>query len=264
MSCINSKYVEFILVNQTNKKVRELQNERLKVRFVEVMTETRIPAYAARNLGAYNANGTYLFFIDDDAYFYNLDSVYFETLLGILSKKDETALIAQRGEVIDRCYVSHWKSDSDDKPVTLYNFPRYIIEWNLIVEKNFFQSIGGFYNIGPGSKHLAQCGEVFIFTVDLLKSGKLLTKYKDIKMAHPSLNISKNEKKYLLYLYGLAFAVGVSVPKLTLSAKVYWIVRFISSIIIKFGLTFRFKAFKFSFVAFFDGMIRGTPRTHIN
>jgi len=234
-SCVGLNDVELVIVNQSKSSVCELTN---KICFPvrEIITESIIPAAEARNLGAEHAKGEFLFFLDDDAVLV-AENDEIKRLINNLSS-DIDAGVTQRGEFINGQYTTHWPSEN----VLIHqrNFSKYSIEWNVIVRKNIFQQLGGFPDIGAGSRHAALSGEVFVLMAKLFGSGVNIKKINYIRIAHPALIKKENSALNLLgYFYGSGYSVGVSLKYFSMISSIYWLLRSISASV--FDLIFRFR-----------------------
>ena len=250
-SILNQSFQNFeiIIVNQSGNSIDAIIAPYL-IKFKEVVPEERLSAPLARNYGASFSEGQYLLFMDDDALFINMNYHLFNELIEILLQGNYSVYVAQRGEIVENNYLSHWPSQHE---INIKNFPRFIIEWNIIIKKSLFNKIGGFYNIGPGSKHLAQAGEAFILIVRVLCLNFKVIKLAKILIAHPSLfqiDIQKQKK----YTYGAGYAIGYSVQFMTLSHKIYWTLRAIASGILQPNL------YNYKIAGLFDGLKMRSPR----
>nr|WP_146180883.1 glycosyltransferase family 2 protein [Limnohabitans sp. 2KL-17] len=203
------------------------------------MTQTIIPAANARNLGALEAVGEFLFFLDDDALLI-AEPQEFCRLIEELTPQ-LAAAVCHRGELIDGTYLSHWPTGVTR--ITVQNFSAFCIEWNFIVRRELFFSSGAFPEIGTGSQHAALSGEIFVLAARLLGCGHSLNTINFIRVAHPSLLKPRNTATNLLgYYYGSGYAVGISFNYFSLWAKIYWITRVAVAAI--FDSTHRYRTYK--------------------
>jgi glycosyltransferase involved in cell wall biosynthesis len=273
ISELKDKRVEMILINQSGKEINEMRDI-LQIQLVEHITSNPIPASNARNLGASIASGEYLFFLDDDAFLYSPINTIEELLLNLENEPD--VLIAQRGEVEDNRYISHWSNNTSK--ITYKNFPRFVIEWNLIIRKSIFTQLNGFDNMGPGSDHAALCGEAFVLISKIIGTGYFIQLYPSIQVAHPGLFKKVMPARNALgYSYATGYAVGRSLKFFDFKAKIYWVVRFfIASIIydlfrhnheiimVKESINyFKYKLniSKCKIIGFFDSLFNDTPKS---
>lgn len=214
--------VEIIVINQSGSPLKPeiIQGARCPV--IEHRTAKIIPAAMARNLGAAQAKGEYLFFLDDDAVF-STGSSSILSLLSVLATRP-AAVVVQRGETKDGAFHSHWPKG--ESSVTFRNFPRLVIEWNLIIQKQVFTDLGAFPEIGTGSDHSALSGEAFVLVARLLSLGKNICLLPDVWVAHPSLlEKPKSLKQALGYAYGAGYAVGLGFNTSPWPQQAYWLLR---------------------------------------
>ena len=121
--------------------------------------------------------------------------------------------------------------NKNSKP-SIYNFPKYFIEWNFVVEREIFLESGGFHDIGVGSSHRAQSGEVFILIGKLiLQFNSRLCHVGSTMIEHPSLDVDLRTEKAKGYLFGLGYSIGNILQYMTIMQKIYWINRLIISFI---------------------------------
>lgn len=221
-----NQQVEMIIINQSGKELSNTTKEKLTFSAIYHQTSELMPAANARNLGASIANGKYLFFLDDDALVYSGAESLNELLC--LLKSDVDVVIAQRGELNQGKFVSHWYNDL--RKITLSNFPRYIIEWNLIIKKSLFFLLGGFPEIGPGSPHAALSGEGFVLMSKIIGANLSVLLCASLQIVHPGLFEKPRPLKVALgYSYGAGYAVGLSWFSYDLKWKVYWFFRVIGA-----------------------------------
>ncbi|MDB5002309.1 MAG: glycosyl transferase family 2 protein [Mucilaginibacter sp.] len=248
----NYKDFEIIIINQSGESINDIINK-YTFNFIEVVPKTRLSAPNARNYGAEHSNAEYVLFMDDDAIFVNMNQGMFKQLIEKLTQSQYSMYIVQRGEVINNKYITHWPNLDN---ITIRNFSRFVIEWNFIIRRSLFGQIGGFYDIGPGSKHLAQAGEAFILGARVLVLGLEIHKLDNILIAHPSLfqiDTEKNRK----YVYGTGYAVGYSIHFMPARDKVYWITRTLLSSIFKINFLL------YKLTGFFDGLKHSPPRSDL-
>ena len=247
--------IELIIVNQSQISWEKTFGNELKILCKEIKPKTIMSASKARNLGASYASGKYLFFLDDDAFFWGLTNETFILLTRFLQKGVD-CVVVQRGELIQGEYVSHWPNVNRQPKLSVLNYSRYIIEWNVIIDNLLFYKFGGFRDIGPGSKHMAQCGEALILGFQIIENNHAIL-YPSIKVCHPSLtNITlQKEKKYQ---YGISFAYGVIIDEVKKMSKVVWFSRF-SIYLIKILFT-KPVFIKYMLLGFADSIFKGEPR----
>ncbi|WP_151736548.1 glycosyltransferase family 2 protein [Paenibacillus tengchongensis] len=221
--------IEIVIVNQTQKKLDQSLIDFISpINVIDYLTEHIFSAAIARNTGANIASGKYIFFMDDDAILHS----NYENLTELIQLLDEGTLdliAVQRGEMINGSYSTHWPGNPPY--LDFYNFPRYIIEWNLIVKKSFFLiDLGGFPEVGVGSKHSALSGEAFVLIakgIEKKMNSKLLA---SIKVSHPGLfEKAKSLKTILGYSYGAGYAVSIIMKKQSKKIWFYWILRIVIS-----------------------------------
>lgn len=196
-----------IVVNQTGSEF--YLPTFLSVIFVPTI---KISAASARNLGASNASAEYILFLDDDAW---------------LDQYNEHQLRAALYEHTDLISLKRWdvKSNFHKRP-NIYNIPYFFIEWNIIVNRLLFKHLGGFPEIGVGSKHLAQSGECFILVANIMNKKNVNVKaITTTIIKHPSLDIGHDNTKLCGYLFGLGYAVGVTINNMSTLAQFYWFLR---------------------------------------
>lgn len=214
--------LELVLVNQCGREILPALHGSAARRVREIRMARPVPAAAARNLGAAAARGEYLFFLDDDAHFDSDRSQLEHLLQGTGCGVD--LIVPQRGEIVEGRYESHWPAGL--RTVTVRNFPLATIEWNLVIRKQLFQSLGGFPAIGPGSRHAAQCGEAFALVARLLSYRARVRLEPTVRVAHPSLAKGARPLTTVLgYQYGSGYSVGMALQSLGPSARRYWAAR---------------------------------------
>lgn len=213
--------IELVVVNQTGAVLSVNIKNELNIPLIDKMVN-KMPASDARNFGAELASGSYLFFLDDDAFLYS-GLVAIEKLLLLLDKQIDL-IVVQRGEIVDDAYVSYWPKKPSK--IDYKNFSRIIIEWNVIIRRDVFLQIGGFPSIGAGSQHAALSGEAFVLFAKTMLQKCSTCLFHDVKIAHPSLfNTQKSIASILGYAYGSGYAVGLSFSYFNNKQKIYWILR---------------------------------------
>lgn len=259
-------HVELVIVNQSGASVCEDAKALSAIHVIEIMPGHIISAADARNLGAQNANGEFLFFLDDDALVHATPN-HVAKLCRQLSNID--VLICQRGEIIEGAYRSHWKQNHFQ--INQFNFPQFVIEWNVIIRKSLFMEIGLFPSIGIGSNHAALSGEIFVVIANVLGRARRVALFENFKISHPSLYKPSNTLISLLgYYYGAGYAVGKSFPFFTIQGKIYWLFR--NLVAVMFDLVFRsikykktlpvqvnyfgYKLAKCRIIGFYDGIFQ--------
>ena len=274
LSNLKHKQIEIVLINQSGKKIG-IFRDILNIKLVEYVRNSVVPAAEARNLGASLASGKYLFFLDDDAVVYSPTTSIEQLIINLLNSPD--VVIVQRGELdINNNYVSHW-TDNTIK-VNYRNFPRIVIEWNLIIKRELFLELGGFDNLGPGSDHAALSGEAFVLFAKIISHTQKIELFPQILIAHPSLFATvKPTKSSLGYAYGNGYAVGTALKYFSYTIKIYWLVRFLVSTLFREVLRgnkehiivnedinyikYRFAIFKCKIFGFLDSIFQKEPRT---
>jgi glycosyltransferase involved in cell wall biosynthesis len=228
ISFLEQETVELVLINQSGTSVFK-KDYSLSFSFKEKVLSHTVPAYQARNLGAQISSGKYIFFLDDDAFIYSGYGGLKKLLDTISSIKQPTLILAQRGEIIQNRYITHWPKGNK---ITRTNFSRFAIEWNMIINKELFFELQGFDSIGPGSSHLAQCGEAFILMAKVFSRQIHIVLIPEIQVAHPSLfKTQKTIDKILGYAYGSGFAIGKSLSYFSIWYKSYWTLRLLLSLV---------------------------------
>lgn len=261
-------HVEFVIVNQSGQKLSNSVTDNNGFIIIDHLTDKLQSAATARNIGAQIGKGKYLFFMDDDALFYS-GAEAFNDLLDLLNS-DIDAVIPQRGEISAGQYITHWPRGADR--ITLRNFPRLVIEWNLIIKKTVFFELGCFPDIGTGSSHAALSGEVFVLFARFLSDKYRAKLLPTMQVAHPSLFTKpKTCKSALGYSYGAGYAVGLCFSFFNPYWKLYWALRILFSAFVDlFGrkheqviliesvevTSFNYVTFKFKIVGYIDS-VRG-------
>ena len=211
---------EIILVNQTGASIFDSTFRINKIKkFHEVIINSIIPAYSARNLGASRALCEYILFLDDDSIFfnktYNLINGYISNYLS------NDFFIFNRGYVQRGCYMSY------NQPIKKFSIKHrisvsYLTEWSFCIRKSIFEKIGGFPPIGIGSEHRAQSGEAFVIFCNFrLESDKIMY-FENVKISHPPYDSKKNVQLCLDYAYGSGYSVGFGLEKYHFLYKLYW------------------------------------------
>ncbi|MEH1983297.1 MAG: glycosyltransferase family A protein [Nostoc sp.] len=274
LSNLKHEQIELVLINQSGKEI-DLLRKILNIKLVEYVRNRVIPAAEARNLGASLASGKYLFFLDDDAVVYSPSTSIEQLIINLLNSPD--VVIVQRGELnINNNYVSHWPDNTIK--VNYRNFPRIVIEWNLIIKRELFLELGGFCNVGTGCHHAALSGEAFVLFAKIISHTKKIELFPQILVAHPSLFATvKPTKSSLGYAYGNGYAVGTALKYFSYTIKTYWLVRFLVSTLfydilrskkeytivnedVNY-LKYRFAIFKCKIFGFIDSIFQKEPRT---
>lgn len=269
---ISSTELEIIVVNQSGGGLPDYLKREVCVSVIDHVTDNIVSAANARNLGASLASGEYVFFLDDDAVFYS-DEIAFNGLLSEL-RSGPDVLVAQRGEMVDGKYMSHWPKGL--LTVTYRNIPRIIIEWNLIIKKNIFNKLKGFPEIGSGSPHAALSGEAFVLASKIVATNISIILWPSVQVGHPGLfDKIKPVSVALGYAYGAGYAVGLSFPSFDLKMKIYWVLRImggsLSDLLFRNGelistkeqvdrLRYRYGLAKCRLYGFFNAMINGSPK----
>jgi len=268
----SSTELEIIVVNQSDGELPDYLTREVCIPIIDHITDTIVSAANARNLGASLASGEYVFFLDDDALFYS-DEIAFKGLLSELHSGPDV-LVVQRGEIVDGKFISHWPKGV--LTVTYRNFPRIIIEWNLIIKKSIFNKLGGFPEIGSGSPHAALSGEAFVLASKIVAINLAILLWPSVQIAHPGLfEKIKPVSVALGYSYGAGYAVGLSLPSFDLKMKIYWVFRVmgasLSDLFLRKGeliftiekvdkLKYRFGLAKCKLYGFFSAMINKSPK----
>jgi len=264
--------VELVLVNQSGASIYAEAKVLAKINILEIMTDTIVPAASARNLGADQAHGKYLFFLDDDAVIQS-GHESLEALLALLAAEIDI-VVCQRGHIKGDKYISHWNENVTS--LNQFNFSSLVIEWNFIVKKSIFNQVGKFVQVGAGSKHAALSGEAFILMVRLLKKSDSAVLLHEIKVSHPSLIKQKNQEVSLLgYFYGAGYSVGASFKDFTVLGRAYWFFRVLMASLVDLVYRYRpyrktisgkvkfigIKLFKCRLIGFFDGVFSSEIKT---
>ena len=247
---------EIIVINQTEISIPLETINSIPIE-VKDIRHPRFSASNARNFGSSLANGKYIFFLDDDAILVNMNSVNFQKLLTLLTIDKPEVLLLPRGELVDDKYISTWPSNEQ---INIRNFPRFFIEWNMVIKKNIFIEIGGFCDIGPGSSHMAQAGEAFVMGATILKRGYVISKFHMIMVAHPSLNIT-DINKLKSYYYGAGYAIGIVFDSFNFREKIYWVVRLLISSLM--GCIFNGNSTVLKIIGFADYIKKRKPKNNL-
>lgn len=263
--------LEIIIINQSGNTIDYLSS--IEIDTIEHMSRI-VPAANARNLGANLSHGQYIFFLDDDArVFSGMSSII--GLLDYLEQNSAEIIVAQRGEIdIQNHYLCHWPKAVSE--ISLVNFSRITIEWNIIINKQVFVEQGQFPEIGTGSQHAALSGEAFLLIARALGAHRHIILYPNLKISHPSLFCTpKSCINVAGYVYGAGYAVGLSINSISLIWKVHWIIRvFAATFLDAFFrknercktteninvIKFRIVLCKVRLYGFFDAVFRGKPR----
>ncbi len=276
---LDSERIEIIFINQSQQKISDLYDySSINVKFTDRLTGGMIPASKARNLGASIATGSYLLFLDDDAYFYpSIDSFKITELFTYLSTDAPDLVLLQRGETVENNYKTHWPSLKNVK-INYKNFSNYAIEWNFLIKKQLFESLGGFIDIGPGSNHACLCGEAFVLFSKIIDVETYSIKlYPDIQIAHPGLFAKVvSLKNALAYYYATGYAVGTGLEYFKFTHKLYWSLRLVISAFYDLFMrdiremipiqesindsTYRYALAKCKLIGFIDSLQRKQPK----
>lgn len=220
---IKTDMFEIIIINQSGEALSDQIVKDINVDLTDHILTHRVPAANARNLGASLAKGEYLFFLDDDAFIYSDKESVLE-LPQIIVSNIPDVIIFNRGEMVDDKYVSHWPNNFSI--LTLGNFPRFVIEWNIMIKKDEFMQLGGFPEIGQGSSHAALSGEVFVLMAKIIGANLSVQLCPSVWIEHPGLfEKPKSTEMALGYTYGAGYAVGLSLVSMKLKWKIYWFAR---------------------------------------
>lgn len=210
---------EIVLINQTGRtnKGRFISRD-LK----EIVLNRAVSASHARNIGASCAVGKFLFFLDDDA---EIDQSCIEMIQIVVADNSQYDFI-----IVDRCYFKNGVANSYN-PSKLnwsenhWNQIKYITEWNICINANLFQNSGGFLEIGVGSNHPAQSGEIFILFANMRMLGCTVAYDDRVKIIHPKYSGEKPLSKCLAYYYGAGFSVGYSIRYFNWLYALLWAAR---------------------------------------
>lgn len=197
-----SQCVELIIVDQ----VPTRHSHRIDSPFSRVLFIGRaVGASKARNIGASNASGLYVWFVDSDCTF---GAGSFSTLVAFISKNSHLDLLIFNRVYSRECskelYGMHASSSGCLSPSEML---RSVTEWNFAVKKSLFLGVGGFPLIGTGSTHPAQSGECYAFICKIVSRNPLCAKVEDVRVIHPHYAARKPFFKTLGYYYGAGYAV---------------------------------------------------------
>jgi glycosyltransferase involved in cell wall biosynthesis len=247
---INSKEVEMIIINQTQTCVENFVSKHVSIDYKIINIQDILSASFARNLGEESCTGEYVYFADDDCSFFNITNKDIGHFVDFINSHEYDVYVFPRGEIIDANFII--KNKIFPVFINCYNFPIYTIEWNVVIKRSLFRQFNGFKDIGTGSNHAAQSGEMFELFSNFFD--KKIHLYKDIKVGHPSLIIS-NRVKFLRYEYGASYAAGISIKNFSKNiCKLYWLAR---GFFACFKYSFSIKNYNVSLIkfrAFFRGV----------
>jgi glycosyltransferase involved in cell wall biosynthesis len=211
--------LEVIVVNQSKKSLLE---DVVISNLTEIYLGRPVSASIARNIGAERSKSEFIFFLDDDAFFSN-DS--HKLLLNVIDlHKYVDCFIFDRGFLRSTTHVSvnpastRWRS-------THWSITKYVTEWNICVRRTLFNDVGGFPEVGVGSPHLSQSGEVFILVSRLFKISKYFFYANEISISHPPAWSKKPYRTCIGYYYGAGYAIGIGLKEYQLSYRVIWYLR---------------------------------------
>lgn len=197
-----SRCVELVVVDQ----VTTHHSHRIDSPYSRVLFCGRpIGASKARNIGACNASGLYVWFVDSDCTF---GAGSFSTIVAFISKNSHLDLL-----IFDRVYSRECSSELYCKPASSSGclspgeLLHSVTEWNFAVKKSLFLNVKGFPLIGTGSTHPAQSGECYGLICKILSVNPLCAKVDDVRVVHPHYAARKPFFKALGYYYGAGYAV---------------------------------------------------------
>jgi glycosyltransferase involved in cell wall biosynthesis len=217
--------LEVIVVNQSKKS---LLKDVVISNLTEIYLGRQVSASIARNIGAEISKSEFIFFLDDDAFFSNDSHKLLSNVIDL--KKYVDCFIFDRGFLRSTTYVSvnpastRWRS-------THWSITKYVTEWNICVRRTLFTEVGGFPEVGVGSPHLSQSGEVFILLSRLFHKSKSFFYANEIAISHPP---AWSKKPYLTcigYYYGAGYAIGVGLREYQLSYRIIWYIRTILAVV---------------------------------
>ncbi len=244
----NNSY-EILVINQSNKNVFDLTNQ-YNLKINEIKPINKLSAPQARNYGAKFAKYDNLLFLDDDCLFYDLLENDIFNLLSILNENN--FIYFSRGYINSNTYCEHYSLKGK---INDFNFNKHIIEWNFVLNKDLFNKMNGFDDIGPGSKHFAHSGEAFIFYLKMKSYYMNIIHYPQFKIAHPNLLIHHtNKNKLIKYNYGNGFSIGVSLKNMNIITFFYWLSR------LHFSFLKDKKYFYYRLLGFYDFLLFKRPR----
>lgn len=263
------KECQIILINQSK---RIISHEIQMVNLNELILEHQVSASKARNIGAHRSKGRYILFLDDDAIFFENSHI---ALKNIIDNSTNDYLIFNKGYTKDNKYFSN-NPDIRISHTNHWTFIKFITEWNICIKNSIFKFVGGFSEIGPGSNHLAKCGEAFVLGSKLFKISQNFEYYENIKISHPPIWSKKPYETCIGYYYGAGYAVGMGLKDYSIGYQFIWILRTLvagfrdlitSSQLILSPIECDINKFKYKFTIFyyrilglFDGVINSKPR----
>jgi glycosyltransferase involved in cell wall biosynthesis len=184
-----------------------------------LVKRARMPASAARNLGARLATADYLLFLDSDNWLLGEPSTWEQQLAGALEQEPDVVILQRREE--GRTFVPASK-------VTPWNFSRHCIEWNLVWSRRHFLELGGLdEGCGTGSGSMAQAGEAFDICFRHFSRRSSRTTYLPaLEIAHPSLDApGRPRRQQFEYAYGSNYVAMRQLRRAPSALALFWMLR---------------------------------------
>jgi glycosyltransferase involved in cell wall biosynthesis len=197
----------------------ELAPEATRGLEVRLVRHERMPASAARNLGARLATTDYLLFLDSDNWLLGEPSAW-ETLLAAALERQPGVVVLQRRE--------EGRRFEPVSRVTSRNFSRHCIEWNLVWSRSHFLELGCLdETCGTGSASLAQAGEAFdICFRHFASAASRTTHLPSLVVGHPSLDASgRPRRRQFEYAYGSSFVAMRQLRRAPSALALFWMLR---------------------------------------
>ena len=205
---------EILLINQGEKKLAEALPEYKSLTVSELLPAKRLSAPSARNFGAKQSVGKFLIFLDDDCRLESSKENFDNFLYRLENNASSNVLVLPRGRILKDEYIIDWPEQRPQK-LGYFSAPRYVVEWNIVLNRELFFQVGGFIEIGPGTDTAAQCGEILVLIYRLLSHKVNIRLFEDVRISHPDLHLpQKKSHKVNQYYYGHGFSTGYAIRQI--------------------------------------------------